>query len=70
MLKLAETYTDRRLENTCKLSLKREPAPSYSYFKNILVQCLDIETEQSSKPQKAHAFLRGAAYYVVGNHEE
>lgn len=70
MLKLAETYTDKRLENACKLALKRDPAPGYSYLKNILAQGLDIEAEQASKPRKAHAFLRGAAYYGGGSHEE
>lgn len=70
MLKLAETYTDKRLENACKLALQKDPAPSYSYLKNILAQGLDIEAEQASKSRKAHAFLRGAAYYGGDSHEE
>lgn len=70
MLKLAETYTDKRLENACKLALKKDPAPGYSYLKNILAQGLDIEAGQASKPRKAHAFLRGATYYGGGSHEE
>lgn len=70
MLKLAETYTAMRLENACKLALQENPAPSYSYLKNILVQGLDKEAEQPSKPRKAHAFLRGAAYYGGSSHEE
>lgn len=70
MLKLAKTYTDKRLENACKLALQKDPAPSYSYLKNILAQGLDIEVEPASKPRKAHAFLRGAAYYGGGCHEE
>lgn len=70
MLKLAETYTAMRLENACKLALQENPAPSYSYLKNILAQGLDKEAEQPSKPRKAHAFLRGAAYYGGSSHKE
>ena len=70
ILKLAEIYTDKRLETACKLALQKDSAPSYSYLKNILAQNLDKEAEQPPKPRKAHAFLRGAAYYGGGSHEE
>ena len=63
-------YTDKRLETACKLALQKDSAPSYSYLKNILAQNLDKEAEQPPKPRKAHAFLRGAAYYGGGSHEE
>lgn len=70
MLKLAETYTAKRLENACKLALHENPVPIYSYLKNLLAQGLDKEAEQPSKPRKAHVFLRGTAYYGGSSHEE
>lgn len=70
MLKLAETYTDERLEHACRLALQKDPTPSYSYLKNILAHGLDKEATPPAKPRKAHAFLRGAAYYGGASHEE
>ena len=68
LLKLAEKYSDSRLETACKKALSYTASPSYKSIKNILVTGSDrVEHPSTDEPettqQKSHGITRGAGYY-------
>lgn len=68
LLKLADKYSDRRLEAACKKALSYTASPSYKSIKNILAAgqgTMDQETPASdaATTQNSHAMTRGADYY-------
>lgn len=67
LLKLAEKYSDSRLEAACKKALSFTASPSYKSISNILATGAD-QTDLSRKgsettKQKARGITRGADYY-------
>lgn len=68
LLKLADKYTDQRLETACRKALSYTASPSYKSIKNILVAGKDkIDQEllasDNTSTQNKHAITRGADYY-------
>ena len=66
LLKLAEKYSDERLEAACKRALSYTASPSYKSIKNILVTNHDklvSPIEDNSPTQNTHGITRGADYY-------
>ena len=67
LLKLAEKYSDSRLEATCKKALSFTASPSYKSISNILATGADrtgpSENESGTAKQKAKGITRGADYY-------
>jgi len=65
ILKLADKYSNERLENACKKALSFTPRPSFKNIQTILVsgqdQYTEIEEERHSSSQ--YGFTRGAEYY-------
>ena len=66
ILKLADKYSNERLENACKKALTFTPRPSLKNIQAILSsgqdQCAEsVEDERSSSSQ--YGFTRGAGYY-------
>ena len=76
LLKLADKYSPERLENACRIALIRIPNPRYKNIRLILESGQDKKDERASQshlaPSEAnkYAYVRGAAYYGGGSHEE
>lgn len=76
LFKLADKYSAERLENACSLALARIPSPRYKNIRLILEsgqdkkESNDVKNPPLSSGSGQHAFIRGAAYYGGGNHEE
>ena len=67
LLKLAEKYSDSRLEAACKKALSFTASPSYKSISNILATGADrtgsSENESGTTKQKTKGSTRGADYY-------
>ena len=68
LLKLAEKYSDRRLEAACEKALSYTASPSYKSVRNILAAGMDktgknIQDANAPAVQNRHAITRGADYY-------
>ncbi len=67
LLRLAEKYSESRLEAACKKALSITALPSYKSIKNILVTEADktesVSVEKSADAIKPHGITRGADYY-------
>lgn len=62
LLKLAEKYTDRKLELACTKALEFTLSPSYKVIKDILVSGKSEDSAPAEKKTK-HGITRGADYY-------
>ena len=66
LLKLANKYSDQRLEAACKKALTYTASPSYKSVKNILAAGKDkdgISDPNNETHPNPHAITRGADYY-------
>ena len=63
LLKLAEKYSDSRLEAACKKALSFTASPSYKSISNILATGADKTGESGTTKQKAKGITCGADYY-------
>lgn len=67
LLKLAEKYSDSRLETACKKALSFTASPSYKSISNILATGADqtgpSESGSGNTKQKTKGITRGADYY-------
>ena len=66
LLKLAEKYSDAKLEAACKKALSFTASPSYKSIKNILVtgsEKLISASDDTVTTHKSHGITRGADYY-------
>jgi len=73
VLKLADKYSDIRLESACRRALSFTPTPSYKTVLTILKSDQDLLTtggqNQQQTPEDLHAFTRGAKHYGGSYHE-
>lgn len=64
ILKLADSYSDQRLENSCQLALSLFSRPGYKNIKNILIRDEDLCQQKETKDEdRISAFLRGGDYF-------
>ena len=66
LLKLAEKYSDAKLEAACKKALSFTASPSYKSIKNILVtgaEKLVTTSDDTATTHKSRGITRGADYY-------
>ncbi|MBQ3841212.1 MAG: IS21 family transposase [Ruminiclostridium sp.] len=66
LLKLADKYTQDRLENACKRALSFTPRPSYKNIQVILSSGQDMQEEKDFEQQdysEQYGFTRGSSYY-------
>ena len=76
VLRLSKTYTEERLENAAELALKRGArVPRYHHLSSILSANQDIiYVQQKNEPPNPDSasmgYLRGAACYEKGGHED
>jgi ABC-type dipeptide/oligopeptide/nickel transport system ATPase component len=63
ILKLADIYSDQRLESACQLALEKITKPSYMHLKAILMNNQDSERKFVTSPVSKGAFVRGGEYY-------
>lgn len=62
LLKLADKYTDRTLDNACLISLEKSMNPGVNLIKNILSSgAFQLDSNIGNAPEQS--FLRGANYY-------
>lgn len=62
LLKLADSYSDQRLDNACQRALEKTTVPSYSLVKKILEQ-VSSRPQSSTSQDQEQSYLRGAEYY-------
>ena len=64
LLKLADKYSDDRLENACKRALEYTPRPSLKNIQAILASGQDrVPEEPEYNSTSRYGFTRGAEYY-------
>jgi hypothetical protein len=63
ILKLADIYSDQRLESACQLALENISKPSYKHLKAILMNNQDISQKRLETNVSKGAFVRGKEYY-------
>ena len=65
ILKLADKYSNERLENACKKALTFTPRPSLKNIQAILSSGQDQNTEGAEERSSSsqYGFTRGAEYY-------
>ena len=65
LLKLADKYSPRRLENACALALRYTASPSYKNVKDILATGRDklLADQKEESQTNPHALTRGSDYY-------
>lgn len=64
ILKLADSYSDQRLENSCQLALSLSSRPGYKNIKNILIRGDDqCQQKETNEEDKTNSFLRGGDYF-------
>jgi hypothetical protein len=77
LLKLADHYTNIRLENACSAALEHIPNPRYKNIRLILEAGQDsVSVKNQTKSESSssetinkYAYVRGSAYYR-GDHDE
>jgi hypothetical protein len=71
LLKLADTFTQGRLEAACAKALTYTPKPSYKAVQTILKSGQDKLPDESEQDINAeqYGFTRGAGYYGNGGQE-
>ena len=71
VMKLAEKYTDLRLERACSFILQHTESPSYRQVKHTLEKDLDLPAEQDQnnleENRQKRTHLRGASYFGGNN---
>ena len=63
ILKLADRYSDQRLESACQLALENITKPSYKHLKAILMNNQGLSHERIQPSPSKGAFVRGKEYY-------
>lgn len=63
ILKLADLYSDQRLEAACQLALENISNPSYKHLKAILLNNQDQTQKRTTQSVSKGAFVRGGDYY-------
>jgi transposase len=63
ILKLADLYSDQRLESACQLALENISKPSYKHLKAILLNNQDQSYKHIKPSVSKGAFIRGGEYY-------
>jgi hypothetical protein len=65
LLKLADKYSEIRLETACKKALSFTSTPSYKIIKNLLVINKKVKSDKQDKKNtnNKHGITRGANYY-------
>ena len=65
LLKLADRYSAKKLEASCKKALKYSNSPSYKSIQNIIVNLKeeDIQPSESKTSSDSYGITRGASYY-------
>ncbi|GEN92365.1 integrase [Tetragenococcus koreensis] len=65
LLKLADPYSDQRLDQVCQQALEKNSTPSYSLLKSLLEKQAKNASffQNSTSSTQEQAYLRGADYY-------
>ena len=63
LLKLADTYSEQRLEAACEKALSYTATPSYKSIKTILSTGQDKPLNEPATTRNSHGMTRGASYY-------
>lgn len=63
LLKLADVYSDQRLEHACQIALDTLTLPMYRDIKHILKSNIDICQDEKEEDEKPSKFTRGGDYF-------
>ena len=70
ILKLADSYSSRQLEEACKMALHHLALPRYKNIKLIIAHNQDVrKTADKETIDESYAIIRGSSYYG-GNENE
>lgn len=69
LLKLADRYTQQRVEKACQLALAHKQKPTYKDIKGILEAGQDLKegarlSKETEIPREEKSYVRGAEYYA------
>lgn len=62
ILKMADTYSDQRLDTACHYALERSAHPNYHLIKQLIESPITQSDSNTPTPNE-QSYLRGAAYY-------
>ncbi len=62
ILKMADTYSDQRLDKACHYALERSSHPNYKLIRQLIESSI-TQSDFNTSNQKEQSYLRGADYY-------
>ena len=62
ILKMADTYSDQRLDKACHYALERSTHPNFKLIKQLIESSI-TQSEFNTSTQNEQSYLRGADYY-------
>ncbi|MGO4940679.1 IS21 family transposase [Fundicoccus sp. Sow4_D5] len=62
ILKMADTYSDQRLDTACHYALERSSQPNFTLIKQLIEHPM-TQINSNTLPPTEQSYLRGAAYY-------
>ncbi|MGO4936221.1 hypothetical protein ACTQ54_01030 [Fundicoccus sp. Sow4_H7] len=69
ILKMADTYSDQRLDKACHFALERSTHPTINLIKQLVEHSM-TQTNSNTLPQMEQSYLRGADYYDSFNRKD
>ena len=69
ILKMADTYSDQRLDKACHFALERSTHPTFNLIKQLVEHSM-TQTNSNTLPQMEQSYLRGADYYDSFNRKD
>ncbi|MBG9985136.1 IS21 family transposase [Aerococcaceae bacterium DSM 111022] len=63
ILKMADTYSDQRLDKACHYALERTSHPNYTVIKQLIDNPITQSNFNTSTDETEQSYLRGADYY-------
>ena len=62
ILKMADTYSDQRLDKACHYALERSTHPNFKLIKQLIESSI-TQSDSNTSTQNEQSYLRGADYY-------
>lgn len=69
ILKLADSYSSKQLEEACHMALQHLAVPRYKNIKLIIPHNQDIRKTEEQVIDDSYAIIRGSSYYGGSSNE-
>ncbi len=69
ILKMADTYSDQRLDKACHYALERSSHPDFKLIKQLIESSI-TQSDSNTSNQDEQSYLRGADYYDKFNRKD